>query len=258
MAYMSYLVKRSTSLLRRSATRLLLTGLGIATILGTPPLLNAQWMSSQDYLIQLGNFNLTSGTKSGGGYTVTDTVGQTAAGEFNSAGYTVKAGFQYLYTLPRFTFRILDLSIDLGELAEESFSTATNELVISTRSAGYSIKAIADHPLRKPGGIGAAAIPDTSCDSSCTISSATPWVDTDNVGFGFNSAGIHRSADFVDNTYFRPFASKADGDTSQTIASHTNIVKDDSITITYKATIPGNLEGGEYSTGIDYIAIPSY
>lgn len=255
---MSYLRSQKSHWLKQQSLRLVAGGLGLLTLLGAPPVLNAQWMSSQDYLIQLGNFNLTSGTKSGGGYTVTDTVGQTAAGEFTGSGYIVKAGFQYLYTLPRFSFRILDLSIDLGELSDDAFSTATNELVITTRSAGYSIRAIADHPLRKQGGAGAATIQDTDCDSSCTISSAAPWVNTTNKGFGFNAAGTHKSTDFTDTTYFRPFASKADGDTAQTIASHTSIVKDDSITITYKAVISGNEEGGEYSTGITYIAIPSY
>ena len=46
-------------------------------------------MSSSNYEIQFGNVNMTSGSKSGGPYKVTDTVGQTAPGKYGTTGYIV-------------------------------------------------------------------------------------------------------------------------------------------------------------------------
>jgi hypothetical protein len=236
--------------------------LAAATVIGGLLLGNASparavdFMRSDSYVIQLGNFNITSGTKTGGGYTVTDTLGQLAAGEFTGTGYRVFAGFQYLYALPRFSFRILGLSIDLGTLTPGVFNSATNQLVISTRGAGYRILAAADHTLRSPGGAG--EIPHTPCDSSCSISAAGVWSNAFVPGFGFNVAGTHRSTDFTDGTYFRPFADREDSQLPQPIAEHNAIVEDDVLTVTYQAAVGGDAPGGILQTAIDYIAVPSY
>jgi len=213
-------------------------------------------LKSNSYEIQLGNFNMTSGEKSGGGYKVTDTVGQTAAGEFNSSGYNVYAGFQYLYTLTQFSFEIDDLTIDLGELVEGNFSTASHTLTVSTRSGGYSITASSDHPLQTGGGT--YDIPFTSCDSGCTIATAAPWTSPANIGFGFSASGTNVEADFVGPTYFRPFADLSNAESPQLIASATTVVRDDEIEVTYQATIDGSTAGGEYETAVTYSAIPSY
>jgi hypothetical protein len=72
-------------------------------------------MRSTNYIIDFGNFNMTSGSKSSTSYKVTDTVGQTAPGEYLSTGYKVGAGFQYIYALPRFSFRITANRVDLQQ-----------------------------------------------------------------------------------------------------------------------------------------------
>lgn len=227
-----------------------------ATSLAVLPALAQEPLKSNSYEIQLGNFNMTSGEKSGGGYKVTDTVGQTAAGEFNSTGYNVYAGFQYLYTLTQFSFEISDLTIDLGELNAGSFSTGSHTLKVTTRSGGYRLTASADTPLETAGGM--ASIPFTSCDSGCSISTAAPWTNPSNSGFGFSAAGTHASADFVNGTYFRPFADLSSAELPQTIASTTTVVRNDLTTVTYQATIDGSTTAGEYEATITYNAIPSY
>ncbi|PIW08732.1 hypothetical protein COW38_00110, partial [Candidatus Collierbacteria bacterium CG17_big_fil_post_rev_8_21_14_2_50_45_7] len=73
-------------------------------------------LDSPNYKIRLGNFNMTSGTKSSASYNLTDTVGQIAAEFFTGSGYHVKAGFQYIYTLYDFSFSLSSLAIDLGTL----------------------------------------------------------------------------------------------------------------------------------------------
>jgi hypothetical protein len=234
--------------------------LAAASLVAAPfspvPALAQEPLKSNSYEIQLGNFNMTSGEKSGGGYKVTDTVGQTAAGEFNSTGYNVYAGFQYLYTLTQFSFEISDLTIDLGELSAGNFSTGSHTLKVTTRSGGYRITASADSPLETAGGL--AFIPFTSCDSGCSISTAAPWTNTSHSGFGFSASGSHVAADFVNSTYFRPFADLSNAETPQTIATATTVVRNDLTTITYQATINGSTTAGEYETAITYNAIPSY
>lgn len=228
---------------------------GLLMGLGSAPILRAENMRSDSYIIQFGNFNVTSGEKSGGGYKVTDTVGQVAPGQFAAAGYSVFSGFQYVYAIPRFTFRIIGLSIDLGNLLPGSFSQDTNELQITTRSGGYSILAAADHPLEQPSG---EAIPHTECDSTCTFTTAEQWDNPQNTGFGFSVAGVHRAPDFIDSTYFRPFADRQAGQSPQSIARYHGVVKNDSLIVTYKVAIPPTQATGEYRTVIDYIAVPTY
>lgn len=256
----SYLARKSIwpQWLQRWWPALLLALLGLAL---KPPTVQArplaEVMHSNSYEIQLGHFNMTSGEKSSTGYKVTDTVGQTAAGEFNSTGYTVYAGFQYLYALSEFSFQITNLTIDLGELQPNFFSTGSNQLIISTRSGGYTIYAAEIHPLQLTTNA-ATTIPDTSCDSGCTIASAAPWTNSSNVGFGFHISGPHVTSDFVDSTYFRPFANRAASETHQPIAATNVKVTDEVMDVTYQATIAQSQGGGNYETAIEYIALPAY
>lgn len=234
---------------------------GAAAVLlgmGSAPLLKAEGMRSDSYIIQFGNFNVTSGTKASDSFTVTDTVGQVAPGQFDSAGFTVLSGFQYLYAIPRFSFRILGLNIDLGVLSPDAFSQATNQLQVTTRSGGYTILAAADQTLRQAGGPSAPEIKHTACDNACSIAAAASWLNPGRHGFGFNVSGEHRSPDFLDGTFFRPYADREANELPQVIAGHDGVVRDDTLTVTYKAAIPSSQETGTYQTTIDYIAVPTY
>jgi hypothetical protein len=241
---------------KRLATLSASLGLASLTLLGSPALgLALETMTSDNYSVQMGNFNMTSGTKSSDSFTLTDTVGELAPGQFDSAGFTVFSGFQYIYALPEFSFRITDLSMELGVLQPGTFGTDSHELIISTRSAGYTILARAQHVLRTNQG---SEIPFTNCDSPCTISSAEPWANPANTGFGFNALGPHAAADFATPNYFRPFADAEQAEVAQTIASHGSIVKDDSITVTYQASAGQSQGAGMYTTVVDYTAVPNY
>lgn len=242
-----------------NAQKALTAGLALTLLgFGSPALLSAENMRSDSYIIQFGNFNMTSGEKSSSAYKVTDTVGQTAPGEYTSTGYKVFAGFQYIYAIPTFSFRITDLSIDLGELQNGIFSQQSHDLVITTRSGGYSILSRAESPLRRPQSQSSAQIPFTSCDTSCTISAAAPWTNLNKVGLGFSVAGTNKATDFIDSTYFRPFADRSQSQAAQTIAQSANVVKDDVVNITYKATISGSQEAGQYQTSVEYTAVPTF
>jgi hypothetical protein len=239
-------------LIRNTSTVLLASIL----LFGVPTLSIAlETMQSTNYAVQMGNFNMTSGTKSSSSFTLTDTVGELTSGEFTSTGYTILSGFQYIYALPEFNFQITDLNIDLGLLQPNAFGSDSHELIISTRSAGYTILARAQHELKTSQN---EDIPFTSCDVLCTITSAQTWIDPTNVGFGFNVNGTHASPDFVSTSYFRPFANAENAEMAQTIASHGSLVTNDTLTVTYKASVDDTQAAGNYNTVIDYTAVPNY
>ena len=219
-------------------------------------------LKSPAFEIQMSTINITGGRKSNedGSVNLTDTVGQTFQGQFNSDGYVILAGFQYINTLIPFSFRISDLDIDFGSLIPGApGAPQTNVLTITTGSAfGYSVKAIEDHPLRRSDG--ATTIPDTACDlaTPCTPTNADIWADNARFGFGYNMSGVDvDTADFVDFTYYRPFPIQNIDDPA-IVMSDTGIATSSSATVSYKANISGSQAAGTYQNAIQYIAIPSF
>lgn len=248
-----------SSLTNHIPIRFLLLSSFLALLL-SPTLSLADNLRSPGYEIRMSTINVTGGRKESGGYTLTDTVGQTVQGQFDSTGYTIKAGFQYIHTLVPFTFTISDLDIDLGYLIPNAASTASHNLSVRVGSAfGYGVSAIADHPLQNTA---AAQIPDTSCNPAtpCTLNDANIWTSTTSYGFGYNMAGDDVNiTDFVDSTYFRPFPSASFGHSPVTVMSRTGSANDTSTaTVTYKVLVDATQESGQYTNIIQYIATPSF
>jgi len=200
---------------------------------------------------------MTSGKKSSTNYTITDTVGQNAPGRYNTAGYVLKAGFQYLYEsgIP-LSFEISNTNLNFGSLTPNIGSTITNTLTISTPTGhGYDILAIANHPLKSLG----STIPDTKCDSgSCSESVSGVWTNNSTYGFGFNANGNGTSSYFTNSTYFRQFADNSSGETAKILMSEPTRVKDHSAVITYKINISPLQAAGTYENSINFIAVPKY
>jgi hypothetical protein len=230
--------------------------------------ISAQTFSSPSYKIQWGNFNMTSGKKTSPNYTLTDTVGQNAPGQFDSAGYVLKSGAQYAYeNQVKFSFKIDDLNIDFGVISPNIGSTDSNVITVSTPSGkGYEILAREDHPLTSF--FGNHTIPDTKCDSgTCSESTSGVWTGSSAYGFGFNAIGINdsgvatnvgTSAYFPNSTYFRQFANASASEINQVIMSENNQVKEHSAKITYRVVIGPNQSSGEYQNTINFIAVPKY
>lgn len=217
----------------------------------------AESLTSPSYKIRFGNFNMTSGLKSSSSYSLTDTVGQTAAGLFTSSGYAVKAGFQYIYTLFDFSFTISSLAINLGTLTPGAFSTGTNNLIVSAPGQGYGVTAFESTRLKRNGT--ADYIPDTTCNSgTCTETAANVWTSTSAYGFGYNLTGNDIAADFTNNTYFRPFPDASLSESPATVMSSALAGENRTATVTYKANIGGSQAAGSYETQIVYIATPVF
>jgi len=228
----------------------------------------AQTFDSASYHIDFGNFNMTSGRKTSANYTLTDTVGQNAPGQYDNTGYILKAGFQYIYenNIP-FSFKISDLNLNFGNLVPNVGSTVANTLTISTPTGhGYDILAIANHPLATINN--RSTIPDTTCDSgTCSESVSGIWTSSSKYGFGFNAIGVNSSMVstgvgtsnfFAGPTYFRQFANSSLNETAQVIMSENIPVKDHFAKITYKVNISSIQTAGTYDNSINFIAVPKY
>ncbi len=226
-----------------------------------PAICLADRFDSASYSIQFGNFNITAGEKESASYSVTDTVGQTGAGPYGSIGsgnYFVGGGFQYIYPLRDFEFSISSVTIDLGTLLTGSHSSRSHSLTVTTRGAGgYTVYARADHGLRRTGG--SYIIPHTTCDAGdCTISHATAWTNQNVAGFGYTMTGQDIPTDFINATYFRPFADKSVSQAKQVVMGSTALALGHTATITYKAGISGTAEAGTYGTVVEFVAVPAY
>lgn len=237
----------------------------LSSLLILSPLLitqaSAENLESPSYIIQFGNFNITSGEKSSDSYTVTDTVGQMGAGPFGQPGsstYFLGSGFQYIYPLNQFRFEISKLNIDLGLLTPLSHNTDSHTLLVrSPGTGGYLVYAYQLHPLRLVNGT--AIIPDTTCDNNdCDETVAAEWQNQDIGGFGFNIAGDDVWSDFLSTDYFRQFANNSTNEPMQPVMGTTGVAIDRVTTVTYKAGLFGNEAAGQYETAVVYIAVPAY
>lgn len=228
----------------------------------------AQSFSSDSYQIQWGNFNMTGGKKTSTNYILTDSVGQNAPGQYDSTGFTVKAGFQYAYDQSyKFSFSIDNLDIDFGTLIPNIGSTQSNIITITTPTGhGYEIFSSQNSPLTTLDTN--TTIPDTTCDDhSCDETVSAIWSQDSIYGFGFNAMGINDSGVatgvgtsnyFTDSTYFRQFADQSNGETPQILMSENTPTDDHSAKITYKVNIPTNQSSGSYQNNINFVAVPKY
>ncbi|MEO8581633.1 MAG: hypothetical protein ABI425_03550 [Patescibacteria group bacterium] len=215
-------------------------------------------MTSSQYVIEFGNFNVTSGEKTSANYKVTDTVGQISPGEYDGSGYVVKAGFQYIYPFRTLSLKISKITIDLSELTYGSFNTDTHTLIVDTNGAGgYAVKASENHPLRLLNT--STDIRDTLCDSgSCDESTAGSWTNANNYGFGFNLSGNDVATDFASTNYFRQFADVSNAETMKTVMSGTGVSVNRNATVTYKASPQATQAAGNYETLVTYQLIATY
>lgn len=235
-------------------TRHALLLLIVFCLLLPPATAYAETMESSNFRIRLGNFNMTSGTKNSSSYSLTDTVGQTAAGLFLSSGYAVLAGFQYVYTLYPFSFAISSLSIDFGTLVPNTFSTRSNTLTVSAPGQGYAVTAHEINRLKN----GSNYIEDTQCNVSCDETNAGIWTSASAYGFGYNMSGDDIPVTFVNNSYFRPFPDLSFAESPAIVMSSSTAGKSRQATATYQVSIGNSQAAGNYTTQIVYLATPVY
>ena len=243
-------------------------------------------MHSDEYRIQFGTVD------SGGGkmtdpvddtYNLSSSIGQSVAREFQSNGYVVKAGFQYIYSRVPFTFYLSSIRVDLGTLLPNTPATGAITLKVSFGGAGqYVVTARADAPLSEIQGT--ETISFTGCNGgvdTCTITNAKLWTSSSAYGFGYGMTGQDIPTDFINNTYYRPFANRLVAEDAVTIMQSSNVTADITPTpaipltpapvltgvprttthqaeITIKTNISGLQPAGTYATVIRFLATPSF
>ena len=214
-------------------------------------------VESTNYRIIFPNLNSGAGIPTSTNYSLNTTLGQTGPGEYSSAGYRVKAGFQYINSIIPFSFTVSDLQKNFGTLTPNTPSTSTSTLTVSAGGAGgYSVKASENNPLMTADS--ADIIIDTLCDATCSETTAGVWTSASKYGFGFNMTGDDIASDFTDSTYFRQFADRSNAESAQTIMTSANVGRSRTATITYKLNISTLQPAGTYRNVIMYTAIPSY
>ena len=260
----------------------------VITVIGVKKI-SAINMQSNEYRIQFGTVDSGGGKMTeAGSYQLTSSIGQAAAKEFQSNGYVVKAGFQYIYSRIPFSFYLSSVKVDFGTLLPNAPVTGDITLKVSFGGAGqYIVTARADVPLTEIQG--ANTISFTGCNGgadTCTITNAKLWNSSSAYGFGYGMTGQDIPTDFSGNTYpnlsyFRPFANRLTSENAASIMQSNNVTADITPTpaipytpapvltgvprttthqaiITMKANISGIQPAGTYETVIRFLATPSF
>lgn len=249
----------------KTVTALFLSVILILVLIGqkviTVKQIAAFTMSNTSWIIDFANLNMTSGKPTGTNYKVSNTVGQIAPGLYTGTNYTVRAGFQYVYSIIPFRFSISGLIIDFGGLTPTNPVTRTNTLSLSVGTAnGYNVNAYEDHALLNNGT--GNLIPDTTCDSGlCSETTSAAWTSTLTYGFGYrcdNLSGTDCATGFTTSTFYKEFANATYNESPQPVMRGSNVGRNKSVQITYKVNVSGAQPAGEYTNQIIYLAVPTF
>lgn len=250
-------------ILRKKNNKIIIQGIGLVLagvlVFSVGGLVYADNFQSEQYRIQFGNVSMGGENVSSSGYNLGVSLGQTAAGEFQSSGYIVKAGFQYIHSIIPFYFSISSTNINFGSLLPNTPATQTTTLTVSFGGAGqYQVTAVEKTPFKTLSGN---TIPNTACDggaNTCTVSLAKPWTSASSYGFGYNMSGDDIPADFIDSTYYRPFPDESSAENPETVMSNINVGRSRQAVATFKSNISGVQPAGSYHTAVQYTATSSY
>jgi hypothetical protein len=227
--------------------------------LKSAPAAHAQTMSNGNYIIQMGNLNMSAGRPTGSGYKLLTTLGQTGPGLYSGTNYKVRAGFEYILSKIPFRFSISSIFVDFGSVSPGNPVYRTNQLTISNGSAfGYQVMTSQNHNLRNDAyGVD---IGPTACDSgfTCDTGSANQWQTPIAFGFGYNCTnvfGTDCALDFTNSSYYRPFISSP----SAVMVMHSSSVgRNRQAKITYQLNVSNVQAAGQYHNVINYIATPTF
>lgn len=217
-------------------------------------------LESSRYRIESPNINTGGKTGASSNYSLNTTLGQTAAGEFSSSGYVVKAGFQYIHSIIPFSFSLSDTNVAFGTVTPQTPATDTITLEVDFGSAGdYQVTAEELQTMHLQNGN--ATVADTTCNGggdTCTETSAKVWNSSTKYGFGYSMQGSGIPADFLSSSYYRPFPDRSLSEAPAVVMSSVDVVKNHQSTMTFKINVGPQQGAGTYSTIINFIATPTF
>lgn len=219
----------------------------------------AQEMSSQNFKIEGGNFNMTSGNKSSQNFKLSDVVGQTVSSVFISKGFIIQSGFANSAAGAPFAFSVSPALVDFGTLSPNIPVEKEVKISISNGNAtGYNVKVSQNQPLTTSV---AAEIPDTVCDppsggqQPCNKTAASVWTKNTSYGYGYKVSGKTVTSDLLKDNYYRPFAqTKKNEQAALILESHAKKVVDQA-TMTLRLAVGPNQPVGQYRNVISFTAM---
>jgi hypothetical protein len=221
---------------------------------------NAQTMSNDNYIIQMGNLNSISGQPSGSGFNLNYTVGQTSPGLYTGENFKVRAGFQYVLSVIPFRFSISNDLIDFGTINPTFPVLRSSILTVSNGSAfGYQVTTSQNHNLRST--TTNDEIPPAACGDlgpACSPTSAGPWTSSLTYGFGYRCDNVNGSdcdLQFTNISYFKPFAPSP---STSIVMNGVTAGRSKQSQVTYKINISGAQPAGIYTNVVNYIATPTF
>jgi len=218
---------------------------------------NAQTMSNSNYIIQMGNLNMTAGKPTGSGYKLLNTVGQLSPGLYAGTNYKVRAGFEYILSRIPFRFKINNIYIDFG-IINPTFPVLRNNILTVSNGSAFGYQVNVSQSRNMTADAYGTQIPATTCDGgTCTPSTAALWTSALTYGFGYRCDNLYRTdcdSQFLTPNYYKPFISSP----SAVIVMTGSQVGTRSATITYKVNVSVVQPAGLYTNVINYIATPTY
>jgi len=217
----------------------------------------AQEMRSQNFVIEGGNFNMTSGNKTSQNFKLSDVVGQVAAGIFASKGYIIQSGFMNSYAGQAIAFSVFPSVIDFGDLKVGNPVEKTLTITIANGNAtGYTVRVVENQPLST---LAEAEIPDTICDGGktgiCTYNQGAVWTNNKTYGFGYRIQGRTIPQDFQKEGVYRPFpASRRNEQPILIMQSQAKKVVDQG-TMNLKVNVKPDQAVGQYRNVLSFSAL---
>jgi len=220
----------------------------------------AKTMKSENYELQMGQFNMFAGQKESESYKLVDTGGQLGPGVYKGKGFTVSSGFGYIKTVSPFTFSISDALITFEGLSANEPQMETSELTVGLGSAtSYKVEAAENYPLTHTKDKKTTIADFSGDDGKCAApNKACSWIVSSTYGFGYNLAGDDVAGDFVNKTFFKQFANLSDNEPAVVLMEKINIGGKRKATVTYKINISERQKTGVYENSVIYTAVPGY
>lgn len=193
----------------------------------------ADVMSSDNYKIFSDVLSVGGAYSTSTNYGVFDTLSEVAVNptSSSSSNFEIQSGFWGMSSSSILSVSLSTNSISLGTLKASEVSTYAQSLTITTNAfSGYTTTVQTDGALRTSGGL---TIPAVS-DGSVTAGSEEYGIRTSGTNAQMNSSdtGLSTSA--------------------QTLATVSNAIIADSVTITYKASRSNSSLSGDYSQAITF------
>lgn len=212
-------------------------------------------MQSPRYQIFFGTIGSGGAAASSTNYRLRETIGQTAALDFERRGFVVFAGLQNYVEDTPLTLTISNGSVDLSISSPNKFAAGSVDISVLSNHRPYQLTTAADGSLKTLGGV---AIPTTSCDEQapCTALTASAWNNTSSIGFGYSLKGEDIPTDFKQGNFFRPFPDAQQNMQSAIIMGNRNPLGLRKSTLILKLNVSPVQNVGSYQTNIELIALP--